>query len=321
MHTGMAQGFLGAMKAQDKTIKKQDSTGKEVTQVFPGAIHVHPLYGQIDDETRQRIAGLAFTPFTEWMNHPKTFSGALTGEHYDQPLVEPKASSTPTEKPEVATPAAAPATAEPAGGYVAEEKVPPAPPLPQSEQLEKLKGQISASQEMLNKIQEARAIVHDTATTPVGPGITEGARVNQALTGAAALFGMRTTKYEQQRQLDQFIAANIQSTIKALAGTGNRVMQAEIDEHGLFKQASPKLTDTVKTWDDWFRHQEDVFKRAIADAQTTIPPSMRPAVATPTPAPATPPGSSAATPGAPIPITGGHAQFIGGKWIFFPGTP
>lgn len=226
----------------------------------------------------------------------------------------------PAAKPEVTVGAPATTDQEPYAlgsgapigpGYV--------PAVGEMEALGKVKQQVSASQEMLSRIQEARNIVHNTKLSPVGPGIGEGSKVNQSLTHIKALFGGDASKYAAQRQLDQFVAQSIQNTIRSLAGTGNRVMQSEINpDTGLFRVAAPKLSDTVDTWDKWFKHNEDVFQRAIEDAKSILPPEQRATI------PNNPPvGSSAAAPAAgsstgPV-ITlpsGKKMQFINGAYQY-----
>jgi hypothetical protein len=142
----------------------------------------------------------------------------------------------------------------------------------------KILGQVRVADEMADKINAAQAIVHDAALQAVGPGALQGTRIAQTLNKVGAAFGsdIAVKKAEAQNQLDQFIAQSIQNTIRSMAGSGNRVMQAEIDPHtGLFTRANPTMSSTPATWDKWFGEMRDLFSRAREDSVSLLPDELK----------------------------------------------
>ena len=306
-----------------KSSKTTIENGVQKVVVTETPRHVSKSTGQLVDEKMlgQAKAFAAQTPnlwrhmgkpqFLEVFGvKPGKFGGGVSG-----PLEEPKptptidttvepfpaigvtpkaAASAPVEKPAIA----------PTGELVTSvtetpEKEPPASEITEKE---KLYAQISSADEFKTKMDRARQLINDANIRPVGPGYSEGTRTSQLLNAAGAFLGIpsATLKNQTQDQLKQFLAQHVQATIRSMAGTGNRVMRAEVNNEpgstGLFYQAAPSLSSTPETWNTWLGDLETLFQNARNGAVAGLPLDERSKYATP-PAPAK--GAPAATSTAP----------------------
>ncbi len=195
----------------------------------------------------------------------------------------------------------APAAAKPMldtrGGVI---KAAPVKPETEKDLAQRIKG-IRTADEALTAFDRAEKLVHDEDLKLVGPGMGEGTKPRQISNRIGAYFGSEGARavLAGQSQLDQFLAQSIQNTIRSLAGTGNRVMQAEISKNpedpGLFIQAQPKLTDTPETWDVWLKSVRDFVKAGREDDVSLLPPEQQKKYQTSTP-PGGGGGSTAAKP-------------------------
>lgn len=216
---------------------------------------------------------------------PGKFGGGVSGP---LSMPEPKTDLTDTFPAIGVTPKAAPTISEkpvlsPTGERITKITEAPIKPEPASEvtEKEKLFSQISNADQFQEKLDRARALVNDANIKPVGPGYSEGARTSQLLNGIGAFLGIdsATLKNQTQDQLRQFLAQHVQATIRSMAGSGNRVMKAEVDNSpgstGLFYQAAPSLTSTPAAWNIWLNDMQRLFQDARNDAITGLPADER----------------------------------------------
>jgi len=243
---------------------------------------------------------------------PGKFGGGVSGPLEEaKPTINPNANVETFPAIGVAPKAAAPAPVEkpaisPTGEIVtgiteSPEKEPPASEITEKE---KLYAQIASADEFKTKMDRARQLINDANIRPVGPGYSEGTRTSQLLNAAGAFLGIpsATLKNQTQDQLKQFLAQHVQATIRSMAGTGNRVMRAEVNNEpgstGLFYQAAPSLSSTPETWNTWLGDLETLFQNARSGAVAGLPLDERAKYATP-PAPVK--GAAPTTSAAPKP--------------------
>lgn len=265
---------------------------------------------------------------------PGKFGGGVSG-----PLSEPVPKINPAVEtfPAIGvTPKIAPVerpVLAPSGEIVTSIKEEPVkePPASEITEKEKLISQVSNADQFQEKLDRARVLVNDANIKPVGPGYSEGARTAQLLNGIGAFLGIdsATLKNQTQDQLRQFLAQHVQATIRSMAGSGNRVMKAEVDNSpgstGLFYQAAPQLTSTPETWNIWLNDMARLFQDARKDAILGLPADEREKYATPASAAtgrpvATAAAASAAKPN--IDVGGGGSMVwdaATGKYKFVPG--
>jgi len=218
------------------------------------------------------------------------------------------------------------------GAYVKKAAKEPKETASEVTEKEKLLSQISNADQFQVKLDRVRQQINDALVKPVGPGYSEGSRVSQLLNGVGAFLGIdsATLKNQTQDQLRQFLAQHVQATIRSMAGSGNRVMKAEVDNSpgsmGLFYQAAPSLTSTPETWNIWLNDLNTLFKDARRDAVFGLPDTDRAAYSTPpasAPAEAKKPVAEAAHPD--LTLTGGAKAVFDaskGKYVFVPaGSP
>jgi hypothetical protein len=109
----------------------------------------------------------------------------------------------------------------------------------------------------------------------VGPAFGQGESWTNTYNKWAAKLGSSSavSKVSDQQKLSMFMADTIQGTIRSLAGSGNRVMQAEVQNEegkkGLFYLAMPGLDSPVQTWKDYLTNRLQLFKLA---AQVQVAP-------------------------------------------------
>lgn len=160
-----------------------------------------------------------------------------------------------------------------------------APPLMGLADIQKSKAGLNSASAGMKVLERAQKFVNDPKTEPVGPAVTQGgaptvtairAMVPGDLAGGAE-------KKLQQDYLRITLAQTVQDTIRSMAGTGNKVMRAEIDNEpkadgsggGLFYQAMPPLNADKKIWNDWINARRDLIARAHEDTRSLLPASER----------------------------------------------
>ncbi len=297
-----AADFMGALKPRQQEFKETKGNQTKVTSEEI----VDSPYGPIDKNVRLQIGAYGHQTLDQFKANPISFNEALTGKSFDGTSVKAKAAPV-AAKPVVGS---EPGQYDEAGRLITEVTDKTAEKAPTVTEKEKILGQIRTADEMADKINSAQAIVHNDAIKPVGPGMLQGTHLGVTLAKVGAAIGNEAAvkKAEAQNQLDQFIAQSIQGTIRSMAGSGNRVMQAEIDpDTGLFTRANPTMSSTPATWDKWFGEMRQLFDRARQESAGLLPEDERAALpaapAAITPA-ATPPAGAAPVP---VKITGAGA--------------
>lgn len=293
-----AKAFVDdAESAPIKSSKTVIENGNEKTTVTETARHISKSTGQLVDEKLLGKARASASQTPNMWRHmgkpqflevfgvkPGKFGGGVSG-----PLEEPTIDTTVDTFPAIGvTPkAAAPAPEKPSIAPTGEivtsvtEKPVKEPPASEITEKEKLYAQISSADEFKTKMDRARSLINDAVIKPVGPGYSEGSRTSEFLNGLGAFLGIdsATLKNQTQDQLKQFLAQHVQATIRSMAGTGNRVMQAEIRNDpgslGLFYQAAPTLSSTPETWNTWLSDLETLFQNARDGAVAGLPQDER----------------------------------------------
>jgi len=133
-------------------------------------------------------------------------------------------------------------------------------------------------------IEKAIDIVNNSKLGAVGKGMNEGSWSGQAMANGLAYFSpvlpkswgdYGIAKAGAQNELMMDLAQRISTTIRSLAGAGNRVMQAEVNPAtGLFYKQMPGLNSTVQVWNDWLNENYQRFQDAVADANNTLEPTV-----------------------------------------------
>jgi len=142
--------------------------------------------------------------------------------------------------------------------------------------------------QMINSVSEVAPHILSILNNPnprVGPRAGEGGDVTRTVNQARAFISGNpeiqklvggadaVSKLNDQQVLQMYLANQIQSTIRSLAGSGNRVMQAEVNpQTGLFYTAMPKLTASPEVWKTWLGNQFTIMKNAAEEAQTPMNP-------------------------------------------------
>ena len=308
------------IKSKKTTI--ENGTQKVVDTETPQ--HVNSAGQIVNEDLLSRVKAFAAQTPSMWRHmgrpqflevfgvKPGKFGGGVSGPLEEaKPTINPNANVETFPAIGVAPKAAAPAPVEkpaisPTGEIVtgiteSPEKEPPASEITEKE---KLYAQIASADEFKTKMDRARQLINDANIRPVGPGYSEGTRTSQLLNAAGAFLGIpsATLKNQTQDQLKQFLAQHVQATIRSMAGTGNRVMRAEVNNEpgstGLFYQAAPSLSSTPETWNTWLGDLETLFQNARSGAVAGLPLDERAKYATP-PAPVK--GAAPTTSAAPKP--------------------
>lgn len=178
----------------------------------------------------------------------------------------------PTEHPnpraaDVVTPATPVASEKPTLNVSGDQVVQEAKPEPENAKMtEDAAQRVQTATAFLEKADEAVKSLEGRPDV-VGPAWNEGTWAGRGIAKGGAFFGNKAARAtaEIQNKLDMFLAGSVQATIKSLAGSGNRVMQAEIaDEKGLFNRAQPQMTSTPEVWQDWLNDVKKLYQRAAA---------------------------------------------------------
>jgi hypothetical protein len=290
-----ARAFLADAPAKPIVTKKTTiENGQQKTVESTEYVHVNSLGNIVPEKTIEKMTAAAMMTPNMWRHNnrpqfteisgikPGKFGGGMEG-----PLSEPAVT------PKAAAPAAAAPTVTPEGevqkGIVTSTTIEPQKEAPASEvtEKEKLYSQISNADEFAKKLDIARSQIHDAVIKPVGPRYDEGSKISQIANSFGALVGVDASrqKFRTQDELEQFLAQHVQATIRSMAGSGNRVMRAEIENgkegigdiigghtvSGLFYQAAPKLNSTPETWDRWLNDLDTLFKDARDNAVKGLP--------------------------------------------------
>ncbi len=312
-----AADFMGALKPRQQEFKETKGNQTKVTSEEI----VDSPYGPIDKNVRLQIGAYGHQTLDQFKANPINFNEALTGKSFDGTSVKAKPTAAPAAKPVVG---AAPATVgtEPGqydeSGRLITSVIEKEPTGTETTEKEKLYSQISNADQFAKKMDVARSQIHDAVIKPVGPMFNEGSRVAQIKSGIGAFLGVDSDrlKFKTQDELEQFLAQHVQATIRSMAGTGNKVMRAEIEQGqggigdiigghkvtGLFYQAAPKLTSTPETWDRWLNDLGTLFDDARSNALKALPVEEQKNFPPPTRVSA--PGSATPTAGgsAPVPV-------------------
>lgn len=224
------------------------------------------------------------TPVNKLVTPAKTVTKKVT--HPDGTVEETTTTIDSTEHPNPDASAVTPATPAapakptldvtgatlPPGAYV--KKQAPTRKAGEEKMSEEAAKRVLTAQDFLNKADDALNII-ETKPTVVGPGAFEGTGFARGVAKTGAFVGNESSrdKIEAQNKLDMFLAGSVQATIKSLAGSGNRVMQAEIaDEKGLFNRAQPQLSSTPEVWKKWLGDVKKTYERAAAWEKGTLSP-------------------------------------------------
>jgi hypothetical protein len=269
---------------------------REVTKVNPKtgetdhqldtSVYINPAGVTIDKKTYQKLVGLAYSTPGDHEENPVSITDVLIGAKPGT-VVENRPAAAAPAKPVVEAAPAAPA-AEAVNPDLVTIKSEPTKVSPTEEtEKQKLYSQISNADQFSTKLDVARSQIHDAVIKPVGPKYNEGSKISQIANSFGALVGVDASrqKFKTQDELEQFLAQHVQATIRSMAGSGNRVMRAEIENgkegigdiigghtvSGLFYQAAPKLNSTPETWDRWLNDLDTLFKDARNNAIKSLP--------------------------------------------------
>jgi len=328
--------------AKPVPIKSKKTTIENGTQKVVDtetAQHVNSAGQIVDEDLLSRVKAFAAQTPSMWRHmgrpqflevfgvKPGKFGGGVSGPLEEaKPTINPSVETFPaigvTPKAAAPAPVAKPAIT-PTGEIVTGITESPVkePPASEVTEKEKLFAQISSADEFKTKLDRARGQIHDAAIKAVGPGYDEASWFAELKTGIGSFLGIPESrmKFQTQDELRQFLAQHVQATIRSMAGTGNRVMQAEIKNEpgsgstGLFYQAAPALKSTPETWDKWLNDMETLFQNARNSAVEGLPTDERAKYTAPLGTTGTKvkdfrpttPGSAGTTPPATLKIKGG----------------
>lgn len=238
---GAAEASFQSNEIQKDPTGTNTAARQMYTQLFPGQKMPTTPTGEIDyEEMGHRMA-----PFLQMRVMYSTEAGKAALKAVDEKkrwdlLYDPKTGA-PRPVDQVLKDAAA------------------APMAPSSEQQVEAAKQLPAANVALANIRDAKLLLKDP-DTKVGSDLLHGGAEGM-LYKAGSLVGIGTKTYQNQQKLEANLATGIQSQIRNLAGTGNRVMKAELD---VFKETQPKLSWDKAAWEDWLNKSEFLIHSSIA---------------------------------------------------------
>lgn len=141
------------------------------------------------------------------------------------------------------------------------------PPAATREELGQFGQGVISAGTAVSKMSRANSIL---ANNPGIFGAARGSGLGQGIERGAAVVGIEKAKQDRsdRQEMYQSLGQGILDAIKSLAGTGNRVMKAELEQ---MNQVQPKEDATADVWKRWLKEKQTALVKGLTYQKETAP--------------------------------------------------